>query len=256
MEVFKKLRIFNNNTIKLLAAAFMFIDHLGLLFFPSVMWLRGIGRLAMPLFAFAISEGCRYTKNKARYLIMLLGLGVLCQIVYSIVDPTTVYLGILITFSLSVILIYAMQYAKKQLFNSDTKTWKKVFSVCLFLTLLAGVLLFCRIFTVDYDIYGCLMPVFASLLDFHHIPAPDRWKKCDTVPLRALCMLAPISLLIYHMAWEFFGAFSLLTFGAVFLLLFYNGERGKRRMKYFFYIFYPLHLGIFGGLQMLLSMMS
>lgn len=256
MELLKRARIFNSNTIKLLAAAFMFIDHLGLLFFPHVLWLRGIGRLAMPLFAFAISEGCRYTKNKARYLAMLFGLGALCQIVYFIVDPTTMYLGILITFSLSVVIIYTMQHAKKQFLNSDTKVWKKFFSVVLFLLTLAGGMLFCRFFTVDYDIYGCLMPVFASLFDFHHVPAPDKWKKLDNIPLRALCMIVPLTGLIYKMAWDFFGAYSLLAFGAILLLFFYNGERGKVRMKYFFYIFYPLHLGILGGLQMLLYMLN
>lgn len=256
MEFLKRARVFNNNTIKLLAATFMFIDHLGLLFFPSVLWLRGVGRMAMPLFAFAISEGCRYTKNKARYLAMLFGLGAICQIVYFIVDPTTVYLGILITFSLSVVLIYAMQYAKKQFLNSDTKVWKKIFSAFLFLLLLAGVILFCRFFTVDYGIYGCLMPVFASIFDLHRIPAPDKWKKFDTIPLRVICMAFPLAWLIYEIAWSFFGAYSLLAFGAILLLFFYNGERGKVRMKYFFYIFYPLHLGVLGGLQMLLSMLG
>ena len=252
VEILKKVRIFNSNHIKLLAAVFMFVDHLGLLFFPYTLWFRVVGRLSMPIFAFAISEGCRYTKNKLRYFLMLLGLGLLCQIVYFIVDPTTLYLGILITFSLSVLLIYTMQYAKKQILNSDTNKGKQIFSVLLFLFTLAGVLLFCRFFTVDYGIYGCLMPVFASLFDIHHIPAPDKWKKLDTIPLRVLCMAAPLALLIYTTAWTVFGAYALYAFGGIFLLFFYNGERGKRNMKYFFYIFYPLHLGILGGLQMLL----
>ena len=256
MEVFKKARILNSNTIKLLAAAFMFIDHLGLLFFPHTRWLRAIGRLSMPLFAFAIYEGCRYTKNKLRYFLMLFVLGLLCQIVYFIVDPTTLYFGILITFSLSVLLIYSMQYAKKQILNSDTSNGKRVFSILLFLFTLAGVLLFCRIFTVDYEVYGCFMPVFASLFDIHRIPAPDKWKKLDTIPLRVACMAVPLALLIYKSAWALWGPYSLCAFGAIFLLFLYNGERGKRNMKYFFYIFYPLHLGILGGLQMLLYMLQ
>ena len=256
MELFKKVRIFNSNTIKLLAALFMFIDHLGLLMFPYTLWFRAVGRLSMPLFAFAISEGCRYTKNKLRYFLMLFVLGLLCQIVYFIVDPTTLYFGILITFSLSVLLIYSIQYAKRQILNSDTSNGKRVFSILLFLFTLAGILLFCRIFTVDYGIYGCLMPIFASLFDIHRIPAPDKWKKLDTIPLRVVCMAVPLALLVYKSAWTIWGPYSLCAFGAIFLLFLYNGERGKRNMKYFFYIFYPLHLGILGGLQMLLYMLQ
>ena len=34
------------------------------------------------------------------------------------------------------------------------------------------------------------------------------------------------------------------AFFALVLLLFYNGKRGKYNMKYFFYIFYPVHIVI------------
>ena len=66
METLKKLRILNSNSLKLLAAVFMFIDHLGLIFYPDLLWLRMLGRLSMPLFAFAIAEGCRYTRSEER----------------------------------------------------------------------------------------------------------------------------------------------------------------------------------------------
>ena len=45
----------------------MTIDHIGAMLFPQAVWLRVIGRLAFPLFSYCIAEGCRYTRNKARY---------------------------------------------------------------------------------------------------------------------------------------------------------------------------------------------
>ena len=121
MEILKKLRIFNSNTLKLIAAVCMFVDHMAILFYPRIMWLRVIGRIAMPIFAFAIAEGCRYTKNKVKHFCLLFGLGAACQIVYTIFDPTQIYFGILITFSFSTLMIYALQFAKKCTFESSSK---------------------------------------------------------------------------------------------------------------------------------------
>ena len=247
METLKKLRILNSNTLKLIAAVSMLIDHAGLLLFPRVAWLRYIGRLAMPIYAFAIAEGARYTKDKVKHFALLFGLGVLCQFAYYIISPDEIYLGILITFSISTLLIYSLQWAKKCVFDKETKWWLKIASCMLFIGLSLGAYFFCRHVHVDYGIWGCMLPVFASLLDFHRIPAPDWVKKFDLLPLRVACMSA---LLILYVV----VSNSLFTVWCVFtipLLFLYNGEKGKWNMKYFFYIFYPAHLALLAGIQML-----
>ena len=248
MDTLKKLRIFNSNTIKILAAVFMFIDHFGLMLYPHTMWLRMIGRVSMPLFAFAIAEGCRYTRNKWKHFLMLFGLGAICQIVYTIMDPHNIYFGILITFSFSTLMIYAMQFAKKCTFEKDCPLWKTLSAWLLFAGLVAGTYIFCQHFTVDYKFYGCMLPVFASIFDFHRIPAPDAIKKLDVLPLRVLCMAIPMIPMMYAGMGVHITCYSFL---AIPLLLLYNGEKGKRDMKYFFYVFYPAHLVFLEGVLIL-----
>ena len=40
------------------------------------------------------------------------------------------------------------------------------------------------------------------------------------------------------------------------LLALYNGERGKAKMKYVFYIFYPAHLVILYGIAILIQLLK
>ena len=61
--------LLSGNALKIIAAVAMTIDHVGLMFFPQLKVLRIIGRIALPIFAFMIAEGCRYTRNKLRYFL-------------------------------------------------------------------------------------------------------------------------------------------------------------------------------------------
>jgi hypothetical protein len=50
----------NAYQIKWIAILTMVIDHLGLFFFPQVIWLRIVGRLSFPLFAWLIANGATF----------------------------------------------------------------------------------------------------------------------------------------------------------------------------------------------------
>lgn len=52
------------------------------------------------------------------------------------------------------------------------------------------------------------------------------------------------------------SAFSLGTFLSVPLLLLYNGESGKKSKgaKWFFYVFYPLHMTVLGLIHVILAL--
>ena len=100
-----------NNQLKIIAMVAMFLDHVGKMLLPQYQILQIIGRLAFPIFAFMIAEGCFYTKNKVRYFLTIFLLGAGCQAVY-IIWEKSLYMNILLTFSLSIILIFGLENYK------------------------------------------------------------------------------------------------------------------------------------------------
>lgn len=200
------------NQLKLLAMLAMTCDHVGLQLFPHVPLLRILGRLALPVYAFMIAEGCRYTHDRRKYLARLASLAMLCQIVYFFAMGS-LYMCILVTFSLSVALIWAWESGKPWVGPAATAA---VFVICVVLPdWIPG-------FQVDYGLPGVLLPV---LLYF----GKPRWL--------FLCLgLALLALSAGGIQWW--------AFAAVPLLMLYNGQRGKYRMGRLFYLYYPVHLVI------------
>ena len=75
--------------IQFIAALTMLIDHIGMVFFPSAIGFRAIGRLSFPLFAFGIAEGVRYTHCFWRYFGRILLTAVLSQPIYMLLFGIT-----------------------------------------------------------------------------------------------------------------------------------------------------------------------
>ena len=90
----------------------MIVDHCTIAF----EWYSGfrcIGRMAFPIFAYLISEGCRYTKDFEGYILRLLICAFMSEWIYDIVfkDEINLFfdLNILFTFALSVLGIYIFE---------------------------------------------------------------------------------------------------------------------------------------------------
>ena len=236
----------SGNALKFIAAAAMVIDHVGVILFPSVLFLRIIGRLAFPVFAFMIAEGCRYTRNKVRYFFTLFGVGALCQSVLFFYNGS-LEMNILLTFSLSVLLIYAMQYFKEQLFLPQCDFLKLWGALVLFALLLFGVILLGFYVDLDYGATGAMVAMYAALL---HPPkrSADTWlHRIDKPFWHVLVMgLGLLVLALDDGGIQYFSLFSIP------LLLLYSGKRGRWKTKYFFYIFYPAHLLLLQGIAWLL----
>ena len=80
------------HVLKLCAVLTMLIDHIGYVFarqmtYQTYYFLRAIGRIAFPLFAFLLSEGVFYTRSRRKYLCGLLIFAVLSEIPFDLLDP-------------------------------------------------------------------------------------------------------------------------------------------------------------------------
>ena len=244
-----KIRVLNGNALKIIAAVTMLIDHFGMIFFPQEVIFRIIGRLAFPIFSFMISEGARYTKNKLKYILTVGILGVACQIPMIILF-NDFHWNVLVTFTISLGLIYLLDWFKISLFDKECKTYIKIASLCSFLCGTLGLYLVTKFaaFGYSYGILGCMAAVFASAPSLNKTDAPQWLKRLDIVPVRVLCMAIPLLIYSYvSTPIQYYSIFAIVP------LLLYSGKRGKLNMKYFFYIFYPAHLVILYGIALLIK---
>lgn len=58
-------------TIKIIALILMLMDHIGEFFPDSPIWFGWLGRLAAPLFVYALAVGFHHTRNRKKYLLRL-----------------------------------------------------------------------------------------------------------------------------------------------------------------------------------------
>ncbi len=246
----------SGNQIKIIALLAMTCDHVGKQLLPELMILQIIGRLAFPLFAYMIAEGCIYTKNRKKYLAKMIMVALLCQVVYY-VFVGSLYQCILVTFSLSVILIYLLDWGLQR------KTWWSIAAVVSAVAIVYGIceglprLLQDTDFCIDYGFAGVIFPVLVysserlmCKREGSSEQAHQRTK--EWLVLHRLPNLLVTMVMLIVLAWNM-GGLQWYALAALPVLAFYDGSRGRWRMKSFFYFYYPIHLAIIYGISVLLS---
>lgn len=236
----------NRNHLKTIACISMLLDHIGYFLFPQLTVLRWAGRIAFPLFAFFIGEGCVYTSNRKKYHLQIIILGIACQAVYVIEDiisngkitfsSSCLYFNILLTFSLGIFACFTVCDIKKCLASGNKKDalWGCIVLCiyCLMLWALCIFLWICRkqgdSMYFDYGICGMLLPLTATVY---------RNRKLK------LCLFT-LGVIIYCLVFTYSIPYVWFSLLAPVLLLFYNGKSGSKKFKYGFYIFYPLHIAV------------
>lgn len=205
----------------------MLIDHIGYVFFPKMMAFRIIGRLAFPIFAYMIAEGYRKTSDITNYLGRLFLFALLSQLPFMYAFSTSgLELNVFFTLAMGLYAIYT--YDKH----------KKIYIVVI-------IAVACQLVNTDYGAFGVLL-VF--VFNRYH---EDFFGMVKSVVILTTVFQGLEGILVYfntpqsvlkiNLIWTLvIQPMSLLS---LILIRFYNGERGLK-LKYLFYGFYPVHLGI------------
>ena len=228
----------NSNHLKLIAIIAMTIDHIADLIYLGMPnniisnFLHVIGRLTAPIMFFFICEGFYYTKNLKKYILRLFTFAIISHFAYCFafginyipLSTGNIFNQTSIMWSLawSVVGLYIMNY------KTNLKEWQKWILIILI-----------NIITFPSD-WSCI----AVMIILSMYKSRGNLKKQLISMSFWILIYAIISYLFVS---KTYGLITLAVVLAYPLLNIYNGEKGKISwMKWFFYLYYPLHLVIIG----------
>lgn len=230
-QIGKKGKVITGSTLKLIAIITMLIDHIGAAIVEQMptfsiskgnnlyhldMILRGIGRIAFPIFCFLLVEGFLHTRDSKRYAARLFFFALISEIPFDLAFSNQIlefrYQNVYFTLFIGLLTLMAVKYF-------ETNKFMQIISM------LVGIMTANFIHT-DYAGFGVVLILLLYILH-------------DKIILRNI--IGCIAVL-----WE---APATIAFIPITL---YNGKRGIQ-MKYFFYIFYPAHLLLLYAISQFIS---
>ena len=213
----------------------MCVDHAGLALFPSVGAFRCIGRLAFPLYCFLLVQGFRHTRDLRAYARRLLLLACVSEIPFDLavnLSTNSILKGhvleftsqnVFFTLAIGMIVLTVLEGLRVLQIDTILKT-----ILIVGVTALGAALAYAL--HTDYGAIGVL--AICAAYGFRN-------------QKKELQMAVPcIVLSVLNMS-------ELCALADAGIVHFYNGKRGLK-LKWVFYIFYPLHLLILAGICVLL----
>lgn len=232
-----------DHTLKILPAQTILMGTFGMSADSSARLLGVImplGRLAFPIFAFFIAEGCRHTHSPKKYVGRLLLFGLISEVPFRLAlsyTPAEIALqlwpprltNVFFTLALGAMACFACKALREK--------ERPVLALLPVLPLAA----LAEVLHTDYGFYGVLT-VFAAYAVTNRLGRLGAMAGVLTV----LYLVWPVvsqSSYIFSQPNTIFGYAIMLMFALLALvpLYFYNGQRGKN-IKWAFYIFYPAHI--------------
>ena len=231
----------NSNHLKLIAIIAMTIDHIADIIYPGMPnniisnILHIIGRLTAPIMFFFICEGFYYTKNLKKYISRLFIFAIISHFTYCFAfginyipfSSGNIFNQTSIMWSLawSVVALYIINS------KNNLKEWQKWILIILI-----------NIVTFSADWSSIAVMAIISMYS-------NRGNLKKQIISMSFWILI-YAIISYLFVSKTYGLITLAVILVYPLLKLYNGEKGKLKwMKWFFYIYYPLHLVIIGILR-------
>ena len=212
-------KILNAAQLKIIALISMLTDHLAVCFAELLPeWgynvMRGVGRLAFPIFCFLIVEGFEKTSSRLKYCLRLLVFALISEVPYDMLMHRAWFYpygnNIMFTLMLTVLVLWIVDVLQKK--------GTPGIIAALSIAIAAGVAAY--FLHLEYS-WKCI----AIAMLFYVAKNDEAVKYAGTA-----CIL-----LINTTITGLNAVFALP------LIYLYNGKKGKMQ-KYFFYIFYPVHI--------------
>lgn len=236
----------SGSTLKMVAIITMLIDHIGatvlwrlLILYHQTAWngldtaalpfvgfmdetwlletyylLRNIGRIAFPIFCFLLIEGFVYTRDRKKYALRLFVFALISEIPFDLAFSSrileTQYQNVFFTLLLGLLTIMAVHAIEEKV------EWNEIMRTALTAAAVLAGMQAAFLLRTDYAAKGVM-----CILVLYLFRKKRNWQ------VIAGCL-----------AFFWWEPWAILAFVPIAL---YNGKRGWN-MKYFFYLFYPLHL--------------
>jgi hypothetical protein len=202
--------------VKAVAASSMLLDHIGIVLFPYVLWLRIAGRLAMPMFAYSMARAFSRGLDDGRvkgYFLRLLVFAAVSQIPYSLMVSDGLNIGFTWLIGAAILYIWV--------------SYKSLASMAVICSLM-----FASVFVpVDYGLYGVLYPLMFYICAFQ---LKSNYALIGSAVLWAVYLLDAGRMDI-----------QVIALAAVLLLeVLKRHDDAVRVNKWFYYAFYPAHIGV------------
>lgn len=240
------------NLLKLIAAVTMLVDHIGAVVVGRLLsreqtlglmtgeisaWgeeaqrlytvylvLRIIGRIAFPIFCYFIVEGYVHTRDPRKYALRLGAFALISEIPFDLAVNGELlefsYQNIYFTLLIGLLGIWLMNTAWQHEWHTGKPVADRLLRFGLTCGAALGALLLAEALDTDYGWGGV-----AAILVLYLFRG-NKW----------------LQLAAGYLTFTFLvGNLEAASLPAFVLLAFYNGRRGAQ-MKYFFYVFYPVHL--------------
>lgn len=233
------------NVLKWVAIAAMLIDHTAAVlggWLPPLCsgLMRDVGRIAFPIFAYGIAQGCVYTHSARRYLGRLLLFAVLSEIPYRLaLRAGSLAFGLFNVFFTLLAGAACCQLVKFCRSKGRRWAWAAVVPV-------AAIVLLCEILGTDYGGFGVLC-ILLPYLFWESKPA--RLIALGSVVAFLYVVVSHFQGFSYPLWWmenpSALGSMlqqTLFALAGVGLIALYNGQPGSKKGKWVFYVFYPAHL--------------